>query len=61
MSNVDNSCDVIDSRDVIERIAELQELADAVSEAEAEIADLANASAEEIEAAEEAILMALPI
>ncbi len=55
MSRVDNSCDVIDSRDVIERIAELQELADAVSEAESELADMDNASAEEIEAAEEAL------
>ena len=59
MSSLDNSCDVIDSRDVIERIAELQELADAVSEAEAELADMDNASAEEIEAAEEALADAL--
>lgn len=32
MSRVDNSCDVIDSRDVIKRIAELEELADAQEE-----------------------------
>ncbi len=52
MSRVDNSCDVIDSRDVIERIAELQELADAVSEAREAFNDLVDPDGPEIECAE---------
>ncbi len=54
-TELDNTQDVIDSRDVIARIAELQELADAVSEAEAALADMKNATAEEIEEAEAAL------
>lgn len=54
-TELDNTQDVIDSRDVIDRIAELQELHDAVSEAEAELADMKNATAEEIEEAEAAL------
>lgn len=50
-TELDNTQDVIDSRDVIARIAELQELADAVSEAKAELAGLEdNTTAEYAEA-----------
>ncbi len=51
-TQLDNSQDVIDSRDVIARIAELQELHDAVSEAQAALNDMANADPTEIEVAE---------
>jgi antirestriction protein len=54
-TELNNSADIIDSRDVIARIEELQELADAVSTAMATLAELRgdNASPEAIDAAED--------
>ena len=52
---VSNSDHVIDSRDVIARVEELQSKHDAVEEAKAERADMNNASAEELAEADEAI------
>lgn len=51
-TELDNTQDVIDSRDVIARIAELQELADAVNEAQEALDDMRNAVPTEIEVAE---------
>lgn len=51
-TELDNTQDVIDSRDVIARIAELQELADAVSEAKAELAGLEDETSAEYAEAE---------
>ncbi len=51
-NTIDNSLDIIDSRDVIERIDELEAKRDAITEAEQEIADASHCSAEELEAME---------
>lgn len=62
-SEISNTDDVIDSRDVIARIEELQELHDALEEAEKERADCGNCTAEELaelDAAVEAAQDAFP-
>ena len=57
-TELDNTQDVIDSRDVIARIAELQELADAVTEAQEAFDSLENADPTEIEVAESELAQA---
>lgn len=54
-TEVSNADDVIDSRDVIARIDELQAKLDAIEEAQRERDDMANASAEELAEADTAI------
>lgn len=54
-TELNNSQDVIDSRDVIARIEELQELADAVSEAQEAFDNLVDPDGPEIECAEAAL------
>lgn len=54
-TELDNTQDVIDSRDVIARIEELQELADAVTEAREAFDNLVDPDGPEIECAEAAI------